>query len=146
MVYPGAYQHLPLEGELPMYLRSHGAKLDHRPPLAGNNWNSAAPEKRSEEEMQVAAAKLKLVGIHPLPPQRRKKVVDNAKKEAVVRCSPLLGSGMPITWSNFDFMHAIANLGLLLLCAILGYGMAKKKTGVEFLKYIKKRSSSGFLT
>jgi hypothetical protein len=42
---------------------------------------------------------------------------------------------MAITWSNFDFMHTIANLALLLRCAILGYGMAEKKTGIEFLKY-----------
>ena len=89
----------------------------------------------TDGKVLAVAARLKLVGIHPLPARRKKKVIAEAKKQAVVRCSPLLGSGMPITWFNFDLMHAGANLALLIRCAILGYGMAEKKTGVEFLKY-----------
>lgn len=134
MVYLGNFMFLPLVGVIAEYLRKEAAKLnDH--PVGSNKWNSPAPERRKEEDMQAAAAWLKLSGIYPLPQQRRSKLREAAKKEAVVGWSPLLGSGMSITASNFDAMHAIANLALLLRSAILGYGMAEKITGIHFLKY-----------
>jgi hypothetical protein len=135
MVYVGTERWLPLHGEVATYLRTEAAKLNPRSPLGPNDPQEAAPRRREEVKMQAAAARLKVLGINPLPARRAKAVVDAAKKEAVVRYSPLLGSGMPLTRSNFDFMHALANLALLVRCALLGYGMPEAKTGLDFLKH-----------